>query len=94
MIEYIDVRFEVDADSQQEAIDIVTREVNEIFDEHYAHKDGPIMTPPYVIAATSADSVEDTEYDLEEVAESDLEEGVEAINLFDLYRAVRNEVKL
>ena len=83
---YIDVRFETEADSQQEAADIVTRDMNILFSEHYAHRLGPIKTTPYIIAITSSDAIEDDQ--------TELEDCIEAIDLFDLYKAVRNEIKL
>jgi len=83
---YIDVRFETEADSQQEAADIVTRDMNVLFSELYAHKLGPIKTTPYIIAITSSDAIEDDQ--------TELEDCIEAIDLFDLYKAVRNEIKL
>jgi hypothetical protein len=86
LMHYIDVRFEVTVDEQQEAIDIVTREMNELFSAYYAHELGPIKTTPYIIAITSKDAIEDDQ--------TELEDCIEAIELFDLYKSVRDEVKL
>lgn len=89
MIYYVDVRFEVEAESALQAENIVIREVNEIFDTDHTHGLGSLITAPYIISLVSEDSIE--EFDSIDTV---TEESIEAVNLFDLYKTVRNEVKL
>lgn len=87
MIYYIDIRFEIEADSQQEAADIVTREIREMYGENYGHgiSMSSIITDPYIICIMSKDSAEYEEFDVD-----DLNDSIKEIDDFDLYKALHN----